>query len=397
MLKIFPCIVIFLFICCGCASSRVKLAPDASERSFNSLAILPIDYPSDVQREKIDMLKVSLESELRNAGFTVLNSRIIREVCSSPSCPERHELASKYDIQNFASLNIRSVTRANFLAGFYNAVAGKLIISDKDSNLILDIDHTESERGGLVFNSGQVIQGLISYAENKEAESFAKLSTGFAQALVGKIPQQKDVSIGNEIPGQTVISDIRVRQIRPEVFEICADASADSLVSVVVSRYRTNLRSIDDDTYCGTFLYSKGSSESSKINVEARSPFGDAVSKEISLADEVEVCNIAGNVLISEINGKPTIEIACLQTKSGTQTTSVKCEDKLLSCPDHKFIVFRATSNLGPYEKIGEFKNTSWSDNAAGKSDQVFYELVSVNRSGIWSLPVAPKSLSQKG
>ena len=59
--------------------------------------------------------------------------------------------------------------------------------------------------------------------------------------------------------------------------------------------------------------------------------------------------------------------------------------------------MFRASSDNGPYEKVAEIRTTTWTDNNAKKGSEAFYELVSVNKAGVWSLPVAAKPASDKG
>ena len=71
----------------ACNSTKVKLADGVGAGSFKTLAILPATYPPEIQREKIDALKGSLEAELKNNGFVVLADRLVRETCASPACP----------------------------------------------------------------------------------------------------------------------------------------------------------------------------------------------------------------------------------------------------------------------------------------------------------------------
>jgi hypothetical protein len=389
----FFCLVLILFPA-ACSSVKVKIANDIMPANLRSLAVLPVDYPSDIQREKTDAIVKSIKSELKNKNFVVLADRLVNGVCSNPACPERKTLAEKYQVDAFVTVDVKSVSRTNFVAGFYNAIKGKLILSDVNSKNIVEVEHTQSEKGGLLFNSGQVVQAIISYGENKEADSFAKLSTGFAETLVSKIPHSKESNVNSDAVA-VAINEIKVKELRPEIFQICADATPDSLVSVIVNRQSTNLRPVKEGNYCGTFLYNQISSNQDKVYVDARSPFGNSVRKEVEIAKEAEICDLNDNVILSEKNGKPSIHIACVDLAAGKGISSINCPTKVNVCPGNKFIVFKASSNLGPYEKIAEFQSTNWVDNNAKKGTDFYYELVSVNKAGVWSLPVSVKSVSK--
>lgn len=381
----------------ACSAPRVKIANDLMPEHIRSLAMLPTDYPADVQREKVDAIVKSVKSELTNSNYVVLADKLVSENCAEPTCPSgRKKLADKYQVDGFISVAVSSVSRTNFIAGFYNAIRGKLILSDVKSNPVVEVEHTTSEKGGLLFNTGQIIQALISYGNNTEADSFSKLSTRFAQSLVTSIPRSKDSSVNNDAVAVS-ISDVKIKQVKPEIFQVCAEATADSVVSVVVNKQSTNLRAVTPQNYCGTFLFNQASSENgAKVYVDARSPFGNSVRKEIELANQVEVCNLNDNVLLSQQNGKPVIQIACVDVGGKTQVFA-SCENKISVCPGNKFIVFRSNSDLGPFEKVAEIKSTSWVDNSAKKGSETYYELVSVNKSGVWSLPVAAKSVVKEG
>lgn len=355
----------------ACSSAKVKISPQANFENIRSLAVLPTDYPSGIQREKVDAIVYSIKSELKNSNFELLADKIVNEVCSTPSCPERKILSDKYLVDGFVNISVASVSRNNFIAGFYNAIKGKLLISDSDSKPVFEVEHTQSEKGGLIFNSGQVIQAIISYKNNNEADSFASLSSGFAQSLVSKIPKRLQADINKDAIAVN-INNIEVKQIKPEIFHICADVTQGSVVSVIVNKQSTNLRPVSDTNYCGIFLYSQpNQTTNQKIEIDARSPFGNSVRKEVQIDNEIQVCNLKDNVVLTEMNGKPVINIK--------------------SCPGNKLLIFKASSDLGPFEKVAEINSGSWVDSKAKKGSMFYYELVSVNKSGVWSLPEAAK------
>src|SRR5947207_2577258 len=95
----------------GCSTTRANISQQFVPEKVQSLAILPLEYASEVQREKVDSLRNAVESELKNSGFEVLADRVVRQVCSTPACPERKILASKYLVDGFVTISVRSVQR----------------------------------------------------------------------------------------------------------------------------------------------------------------------------------------------------------------------------------------------------------------------------------------------
>lgn len=376
----------------ACSSTKANISPNFKAESVRSLAILPVEYPAQVQREKVDSLRNAVESELKNNGYEVLADRLVRQICTTPVCPERDMLASKYLVDGLVKVEIRSVQRANFLAGFVNTISGKITIKDLNFNDLVTVDQTENERGGLVFNSGQVVQGLISTAENTEEASFNRLSSRFAQSLISKIPKTSSPQVNKDAIAVS-IGEVGVKQIKPQIFQVCAKATPNALVSVLVNRSRSNLREISQANYCGTFLLDSSLASNAVLRLEARSPFGDAVRKEVSLGNEVKVCNLEGRVIITENKGKKKLELTCIQLdKKGVPVVGT-CNTSE-SCPATKFIVFRAPSSVGPYQKVTEIQSTSWIDEKPLAGNGTRYELISVNKAGVWSLPYSPKPVS---
>jgi len=390
MKKYLSLLAIGLFFLVGCSSTRANISPEYKAEAVRSLAILPVEYPAEVQREKVDALRNALESELRNSGFEVIADRIVRMTCTSPACPERSILATKYLVDGFVKVEVRSVERANFLAGFVNTIGGKITITDKNNVQLVSVDQSENERGGLLFNSGQVVQGIISSVENTEEASFNRLSVKFAQGLVSKIPRPNVPQVNKDATSVSIV-DVSVKQIRPQIFEVCAEATPNSLVSVVINRQRSNLREVSEAHFCGAFLLDSSINSSTLLKVEARSPFGGAVRKEVPVGSDIEVCSLDGNVVLTSTKGKSQVELNCIDFNNGKGPILGNCAEKVKSCPDNKLLVFRSTSPTGPYEKVAEVKSTSWIDAKSQPGSTTQYELVSVNKAGLWSLPVAAK------
>lgn len=372
----------------GCGS-KVSVKPGFGDGSIQTVAVLPPRYNSGVQREKVDAIVNAVEAELKNKEYVVLAESLVSRTCSAPECPERNTLAEKYLVDAFVAVDVRSVSRNNFLAGYYNAITGKLTLTDKDSNVLLDADETESERGGLVFNSGQVIQGLISQVENTEENSFGRLSAKFAETMVAKIPKPKALAAAADSV-TVALNTVKTRKISPLFYEVCADATPNSLVSLIIDRARSTLREMSPGKYCGTFFLDNALL-AAPMHVEARSPFGTTVRKDFSPGVSVAKCDLEGQVFLASAGDRKKIVVSCPETPNASDSNA--CDPSLSACPNYKFLIFKGPSALGPYQKVAETKAREWIDRTAKSGDRTYYEVVAVSPTGAWSLPRKPKAL----
>ena len=166
------------------------------EQSSPSLyALLPVTYPSDIRPERAAYIRTALERELATRGFVLLDDSVTLRVCGEASCPGRSELVSRYGVDGFLQLSLDGTNRINFGAGFYNNISGDLLLLNRESEELVRIEHSESERGGLLFNSGQVIEGIVSTVDNTGDLSFSNLADEFAQELALKVPKSRGRSL----------------------------------------------------------------------------------------------------------------------------------------------------------------------------------------------------------
>ena len=138
----------------GCSAPRVKPSPALASKAIQTVVVLPPQSGTAVTRERLGILRSALQNEFSNQGFVVVDRDVVDATCTDATCSGRGVLIARYPIDAFATLTIDSASRNNFLAGYYNAIVGRLILEDVEGMELLDVRHTESERGGLLFNSG---------------------------------------------------------------------------------------------------------------------------------------------------------------------------------------------------------------------------------------------------
>ncbi len=371
---------IFLLIGCG---PKVTVSPEFESKKPKLVAFLGTIAPEDIRKERVDYLTATVRSAVQGRDYLLLDESVVRKVCPKADCADRKQLADRYGVQGFVTLKLDSVSRHNFGVGYWNSVHGVLSLTGVNGEELLAIDHSEREQGGVVFQSGQVLQGLIEQVNNSGDDSFNKLADKFSRTLALKLPKAPPSAAGGTViaANETDLEMVDVRQIRSEVYEICARSKTSSAVSILMNRQRTNLRPVGPGRYCGIYRLQRKGVAPGSITVEARSAFGAIQRRDIAL-DLPTLCNLDGRVALKRQGEKNTLVLSCVAI--GKQ--SVPCDGGLTSCPVEKLLVYKAMSESGPYEKIVELRGPSWTD-ASGKNS--FYRVVAIN-SGSSSLPVTP-------
>ena len=127
-----------------------------------AVAVLPVQSETDVPKDQLSKLHQVLTSELRSAGFLVLDEALTSEVCKDQECSDVASLVETYELGGAYRLVVTDYSHIGFLLGFYTTVGGKLALVSDSNGELLEVEHQESKRGGLIFDSGQVLTAIKS-------------------------------------------------------------------------------------------------------------------------------------------------------------------------------------------------------------------------------------------
>ncbi len=386
------CLLLALFsfaLLTGCAAKVTKSA-DFDGGTPRTIALLPINIPAGVAPDKVGLIRRALLGELRNSGFTVLDDTLVQRICDSPECPRAGDLASQYLVDGFFSLELNSVSRSNFLAGYYNAIRGSLTLSDKERKPLLKVEKTESERGGLLFNSGQLLQGVLSQIKNSDDRSFERLADAFAASLVSQVPTPGRTAQPSEAAA-IAIQKVEIVKNKIGADQICASATPQSMAFVLLTGRKTNLREISPGRYCARLRLEDFPAAASTLTVELRSAFGSSVRQ--SVLSTAGQCDLRGLVRLEASAGGKRLVLACTKTRSTPNPLGSGCENHVQSCLDHHFLIYQAQSPLGPFKRIAEVHDVAWKIPATATSD--VYQVVAVDTHGGFSVPASTEEVSQ--
>lgn len=368
----------------GCGPTvKSQLPPGASMPA--SLALLPPDYSGEIPRERVSLVRQAIINQLRNKDFVVLDDQAVSSVCSSPACPEREALAKKYLVDGFATLTLTSFSRNNFFAGYYNELSGDLAVVDRSGRELIKVADTQNEEGGLLLQSGQVFQAIISSVKNTGDEVFDKLADKFAHTVVEQLPAPAAPANRLTQEGLTVaLTTASASWTSPKAYQVCAKGTPNSFAYLLSGKNRSNLREVSPGSYCANFSALVTEDAAHNASIELRSAFGTSVRQDVSLP-VAPPCDLRSRV--ESTDGK--VRLICTQVGSASPSG---CSGSLMPCSAQKVVLFAAASPTGPFQKIGEASSISASVPASAQNVHV----LAVGAGGIASLPVKADSTQEQ-
>ena len=361
----------------GCTDTIIK-APTLGASINGTIAVLPVSTASDIQREKLTYLQKAFSRELSSSGYSVLNEKTVNEVCRTEGCPERTDLVHKYSVDNFVEISLTSSEQANFLAGYYNVVSGTVRLLNASNEQLLSIDHSENERGGILFNSGQVLEAFTSASRGFE-DSSQELSDRFVKKVIAQLPkadQRVDRASGKPVE----IKKIEVFPLGQSRYRVCAEATPGMTARLVLRGLKYPLRETRQGSYCSVLLLALASQRSEVSRIVVESPYGLSKQKELTFPDSI-LCNPASLVYR---NGSASLSINCRDGDGKEQ-----CLEDIKSCKSTQFFVYKSESADGPFTKAGKVVGESWKDigTAARSSGDVSYAVLALSPDGASSVP----------
>lgn len=375
-------VALLLVVGCG---PKVNLEPSFTEATPQIFALLPLSGPPEARRERLEFLQASLASELRNEGFYLLDERIVNRVCATPGCPERTQLVERYPVDGFIELTIETISRNDFGLGFYNTIVGTLKVADRGGKELAVVEYQESQRGGLLFQSGQVFQGIKESVANAGDESFNHLAAKFVGTVVDSLPEPR-AQEGDENDAAAAIASVSARKTSPAIYEICARGTPNSLASLVLGRRKTNLRETEPGFYCG--IYRLNSDLSKDLAVELRSAFGSPVREPVDL-EVARSCDLRKGIKVARKGAVNELTLSCIAFQGGSgRSTSAGCTEAS-QCVADKVLIFKAPAESGPFRKVAEIRKSTWRDDHLKDGESAYYQIVAVSEEGITSRPVS--------
>ena len=346
----------------------------------SSIAVLPADYSGEIPREHVDLVREAIISGLRNQNFIVVEDKVVQSTCSTPQCPEKSTLAGDYLVDSFATISLESFSKNNFLAGYFNELHGKLSITDVSGKELTTIDHTQTESGGVLFQSGQVFQGIISQVKHSSDSVFEDIADSFAKTIIEKLPAHSAPASAQRSEGlEVALTSATVQWSGQSSYTVCAQGTPHSFAYLLLDQTRSSLREISPGRYCGGFSTLVAPTAGGVQAVELRTAFGNSVRHDITIPVQPP-CNLTNRV------SRPSpsqVSIACTKMGPNDALPSSGCSSSLSECAAAKVVVYAAPQASGPFRKVSE--STTQTINVSPSQQTI--AVVAIAKGGVSSQP----------
>lgn len=267
-------------VLCSC-SATINKSNDLDKNISQYIALLPPNALEGISRERAELINELVRYELESKGYILLNNEIISKFCTDSLCADRSNLKESYNIDNVAMLNLESSSENDFLVGYYNSLSGKFIIENAIGKQLYSASNTYRDSGGLILQSGQVIQAIINQYKNGDQDSMDKVSSNFIYSLLKELPEVKN-RLSNAPNDKLLISNLQVTPYNKFATKICIEGKPGHFAWIINQQNnRAELKEIQSGQYCGAFRLEGPWALSNNLKVELKSPFGNTIYAEV--------------------------------------------------------------------------------------------------------------------
>jgi len=270
---------------------------------------------NDTLQSRISMIEDAVHKKLINRGYLLLDQKIVRSRCKG--CDP---LQTFSNIAGYIELELRKVSTNRFGLGFLNIAKGSLTVFDKNNNEKIRSDYTEYERGGILFDSGQVITSIEEQIEVESESGFSSLASEFAEDIVMSLPEADSAIIDRDL----IISSVDISG--EEIITFCITGTPSMKASVLLGGSRMTLREVSTGTYCSRF---QPLDEWNQYEVVLKSSYGAEVRKS-GLFPSYTHCRNEDLIPPKEVKRLEPIKLPC-EIVEATQTPRHK-GNKILKC-----------------------------------------------------------------
>jgi hypothetical protein len=350
--------------------------------------VQPADYSVDIPRERIDLVHNALTQELRNQKFLVVEDSLVQSLCSTPTCPERESISKQLLVDGFVTLRLSSFSKNNFIAGYYNQLTGDVAITNATGLELIKVSHTESDSGGVLLESGQVIQGIISQVKNSGDDVFESLAEKFAKSVVETLPPAQTTARAMKPEGAEVtLLSAQSEWKNSDALSVCAKGTPHSFAFLYTAGVLSPLRESSPGEYCGIFSTIALSSQQQRTFIELRSAFGSSVRRDIALP-VTPPCALANRLSYSPTGTFGRVSLACASVGKDSSLLNSGCTDAIPQCSAEKLVVYASRSPAGAFSKITEINSSSAALPPIAENEVT---VVAVTKGGIYSQPAPLK------
>lgn len=277
MNKVFHLLLLTL-IACG---PSITKSPKLLDNRNAYIALIPSKSVEGISRERLlyitELTRLSLESK----GYVLITPEVIEHSCADLECSNLSELTNRYKIGKIAHINLESSSSIDFLAGYYSSLTGQFYLENAEGVSLYSAMHTERDSGGLILESGQVIQAIINQIRNGDESSVDKVSYRFVSSLLKEVPKGEKDNLNST--NKLYLEKAALESHLKGSTKVCAYGTPLQSAWLVSSkRDSAELKEIETGKYCGIFRLEGPWEVGGGLRIELKSPYGELVRLEVT-------------------------------------------------------------------------------------------------------------------
>lgn len=264
---------------CSSAGGKVVIGDAQKPVEVSYVAFLPIEHPVGVRAERVDRTRELVAGELRNKGLLLVDDQLVESVCSSPACPEWKTLFSRYHVDAVADLKLNSVQNGDFYLGRYSNISGALELKSKAGQTMYKVENTTRQTGGLLFNTGAVVQAVKTLSTSLQDATFDPLAAKFARDLLANVEFARNDNVAASLT-DLEIHGVTVADVSPLRKKLCVQATANNLLTITSSSLVSDLTEVSPGNYCAVYP-ARNIPMIEQYTAQLRTPSGIVVTKTV--------------------------------------------------------------------------------------------------------------------
>ncbi len=272
----------------GCTPDVVIDEPALAIRKPKTIAVLPFTYTGDDPGERKDLM-VAAVREAFHRHFSVVpylhleseaTDRILRVTGTARATATQIGEALGTDAFIVGEVSAMSNLQAGL--AFRRAIEGRIRLIDSTTGReLVRIDHTESDVGGLAFETGQLVEGVHRTIDNSSDLGFIRLAERFAASVVKALPapRERPAVVPPAIHDVALVTSGSLRV--GDVVEVAVKSEPERFASLDLGRQVADVPLFEEapGLYRGFYRVVHGDRISGPVTVHVSDRFGVASSK----------------------------------------------------------------------------------------------------------------------
>jgi protein involved in polysaccharide export with SLBB domain len=382
----------------GCAGLETRLDPDFTRKQPETVAILPFSAVPSADADttaRLPMVRQIFDAYFSNLGYHQpslddVDQRLRRANLMTPEAIQAagpKKLGEILDVDAVVFGKEFEVSSTSAVIFYRRKITGKIsLVGARAGDSLWDAEYTESDTGGVLLDSGQVVQAISATIEVGRDVTFVKMAQAFCRTVVSSLPPATHDESPHDVPPDLTSVTVRVVGTAPlragDRVEVTVAGAPGGRGTFDLKPLHVGLplSETTSGVYQGVYVVEPGEASAS-VAVSARlvNRFGATARKEAPAESAFA---------IDSAPPPPPNAIQVAKTGAGVELQWQPPQNDVVK----SYEVFRAPETGTPFTLVASTADPRWVD-PAPPGPSPAYQIVAVDMNGNVSFPAGPATL----